>query len=121
MKKIFLYVLMLFLGFLCILCFDDDEKGMVNIDREWMIMFICDNNRGKGDDYVYNCKVEGLNGNDIYFYWYGVNNCVGYQICQVLQLNVLGGVDVWGIFVENGFLLLDIIVGLEVFDLVIKD
>lgn len=38
---------MLFSGFSCISC-SDDEKGMANIDREWMTMFICDNNRGKG-------------------------------------------------------------------------
>ena len=44
MKKIFLYALMLFSGFSCISCSDDDEKGMANIDREWMTMFICDNN-----------------------------------------------------------------------------
>ena len=53
MKKIFLYALMLFSGFSCISC-SDDEKGMANIDREWMTMFICDNNRGKGSDYAYN-------------------------------------------------------------------
>lgn len=41
MKKIFLYALMLFSGFSCISC-SDDEKGMANIDREWMTMFICD-------------------------------------------------------------------------------
>lgn len=76
MKKIFLYALMLFSGFSCISC-SDDEKGMANIDREWMTMFICDNNRGKGDDYAYNCKAEGPNGNDIHLYWYGVNNCAG--------------------------------------------
>ena len=29
MKKIFLYALMLFSGFSCISCSDDDEKGMV--------------------------------------------------------------------------------------------
>ena len=32
MKKIFLYALMLFSGFSCISC-SDDEKGMANIDR----------------------------------------------------------------------------------------
>lgn len=86
MKKIFLYALMLFSGFSCISC-SDDEKGMANIDREWMTMFICDNNRGKGDDYAYNCKAEGPNGNDIHLYWYGVNNCAGYQIRQALHPN----------------------------------
>lgn len=121
MKKIFLYALMLFSGFSCISCSDDDEKGMANIDREWMTMFICDNNRGKGDDYAYNCKAEGPNGNDIHLYWYGVNNCAGYQIRQALQPNVSGGADAWGTSAENGLLLLDTIVGPEVLDLVIKD
>lgn len=106
MKKIFLYALMLFSGFSCISC-SDDEKGMANIDREWMTMFICDNNRGKGDDYAYNCKAEGPNGNDIHLYWYGVNNCAGYQIRQALQPNVSGGADAWGTSAENGLLLLD--------------
>ena len=32
MKKIFLYALMLFSGFSCISC-SDDEKGMANIDK----------------------------------------------------------------------------------------
>ena len=120
MKKKFLYALMLFSGFSCISC-SDDEKGMANIDREWMTMFICDNNRGKGDDYAYNCKAEGPNGNDIHLYWYGVNNCAGYQIRQALQPNVSGGADAWGTSAENGLLLLDTIVGPEVLDLVIKD
>ena len=31
MKKIFLYALMLFSGFSCISCSDDDEKGMANM------------------------------------------------------------------------------------------
>ena len=51
MKKIFLYALMLFSGFSCISC-SDDEKGMANIDREWMTMFICDNNREIGRAHV---------------------------------------------------------------------
>ena len=34
MKKKFLYALMLFSGFSCISC-SDDEKGMANIDREY--------------------------------------------------------------------------------------
>lgn len=47
MKKKFLYALMLFSGFSCISC-SDGEKGMANIGREWMTMFICVINREKG-------------------------------------------------------------------------
>jgi len=39
MKKIFLYALMLFSGFSCISC-SDDEKGMANIDKKGMTMLI---------------------------------------------------------------------------------
>lgn len=46
MKKYFICINVIS-GFSCISC-SDDEKGMANIDREWMTMFICDNNRGKG-------------------------------------------------------------------------
>ena len=49
MKKIFLYALMLFSGFSCISC-SDDEKELAIKDREWITMFISDNNRGKGID-----------------------------------------------------------------------
>ena len=76
-------------------CSDEDESFGASLDREWMTMFICDNNRGKGDDYAYNCKAEGPNGNDIHLYWYGVNDCAGYQIRQALQPNVSGGADAW--------------------------
>ena len=44
---------------------------------------------------------------DIHLYWYGVNNCAGYQIRQALQPNVSGGADAWGTSAENGLLLLD--------------
>ena len=92
-------------------CSDEDESFGASLDREWMTMFICDNNRGKGDDYAYNCKAEGPNGNDIHLYWYGVNDCAGYQIRQALQPNVSNGADAWGTSAENGLLLLDTIVG----------
>ena len=120
MKKYFLYTLTLLLAFLSNSC-SDDESIVQGIDREWMTMFICDNNRGKGDDYAYNSKAEGLNGNDIHLYWYGVNDCAGYQIRQGLQANVAGGADAWGTSAEEGLLLLDTIVGPDVLDLVIKD
>lgn len=107
MKKLFLYSLMLSSVLSFSSCSDEDESFGASLDREWMTMFICDNNRGKGDDYAYNCKAEGPNGNDIHLYWYGVNDCAGYQIRQALQPNVANGADAWGTSAENGLLLLD--------------
>lgn len=121
MKKYILYTLMLLSGFSFSSCSDDDEKFASGTDREWMTMFICDNNRGKGEDYPNNCKNEGPNGNDIHLYWYGVNDCAGYQIRQALQPNVSGGAEAWGASADKGLLLLDTIVGPNVLDLVIKD
>lgn len=120
MKKYILYTLILLSSFSFSSCSDDD-KVMADINREWMTMFICDNNRGKGDDYPYNCQAEGPNGNDIHLYWYGVNDCAGYQIRQALQPNVSGGAEAWGSSADKGLLLLDTIVGPDVLDLVIKD
>ncbi len=120
MKNYFLYTLMLLSAFSFSSCSDDD-KIAAGTDREWMTMFICDNNRGKGDDYAYNCKAEGPNGNDIHLYWYGVKDCAGFQIRQALQPNVSGGADAWGSSAENGLLLLDTIVGPNVLDMVIKN
>lgn len=120
MKKYILYTLMLLSGFSFSSCSDDDNPK-AETNRAFMTMFICDNNRGKGDDYAYNSKREGPNGNDIHLYWYGVDDCAGYQIRQALQPNVSGGADSWGISAETGLLLLDTIVGPEVLDLVIKD
>ena len=47
-KNIFICINVIFRFLNVISCSDDDEKGIGNIDREWMTMFICDNNRGKG-------------------------------------------------------------------------
>ena len=101
MKKYILYTLMLLSTFSFSSC-KDEENIVSGTDREWMTMFICDNNRGKGDDYAYNCKAEGPNGNDIHLYWYGVKDCAGYQIRQALQPNVSGGADAWGSSAQNG-------------------
>lgn len=121
MKKYILYTLMLLSGFSFSSCSDDDNKAAAGLDRAWMTMFICDNNRGKGSDYAYNSKAEGPNGNDIHLYWYGVKDCAGYQIRQALAPNVTGGADAWETSANNGLILLDTIVGPEVLDLVIKD
>ena len=120
MKKYLLYTLAILSAFSFSSCSDDDGSSSTT-NREWMTMFICDNNRGKGDDYPYNSGIEGVNGNDIHLYWYGVNDCAGFQIRQALQPNVSGGADAWGSSADNGLLLLDTIVGPDVLDLVIKN
>lgn len=121
MKKYILYTLILLSVFSFSSCSDDDNPAATETDRAFMTMFISEYNRGKGKDYPYNCKAEGINGNDIHLYWYGVNDCAGYQIRQALQPNVSGGADAWGTSAESGLLLLDTIVGPNVLDLVIKD
>lgn len=121
MKRYILLILTVLLGFTFYSCTEDELKVPAELDREWMTMFINDNNRGKGDDYAYNSKAEGPNGNDIHLYWYGVNDCAGYQIRQAIQPHVSGGPDAWGSTAENGQLLLDTIVGPNVLDLVIKN
>lgn len=121
MKKYLLYTLIGLSGLSFGSCSDDDNKAGTDLDRSWMTMFICDNNRGKGDDYPYNCKNEGPNGNDIHLYWYGVKDCAGYQIRQAIAPNVTGGAEAWGTTADNGLLLLDTIVGPDKLDLVIKD
>ena len=121
MRKYILLTITLLLGISLYSCKDDDMKIPEELDRQFMTMFITDNNRGKGDDYAFNSKAEGPNGNDIHLYWYGVNDCAGYQIRQAIQPHVSGGPDAWNTTAENGLLLLDTIVGPEVLDLVIKN
>lgn len=120
MKKLFLYILALFSVITVSSCSDKDE-ALQGTDREFMTMFICDNNRGKGDDYAYNSSYVGEHGNDIHLYWYGVKDCAGYEIRQALQPNVSGGAEAWESTAAEGKLLLDTIVGPDVLDLLIKD
>jgi len=95
MKKYILYTLAFLSAFAVQSCKDDDMEAAPGTDRELMTMFINDTNRNKGDGYQYNCKAEGKHGNDIHLYWYGVNDCAGYEIRQALQPNVSGGTDAW--------------------------
>ena len=85
MKKIFSIMALLAAGFstLTFSSCDDDDDVAAGTDREFMTMFITDNTRGKGTDYPYNCGLDIQNyphGNTINLYWYGVNDCAGYQI-----------------------------------------
>ena len=126
MKKIYLYWFSLcvlsILSTLCVSCKDDNDAAP-GTDREFMTMFIRDENRAKGTDYPHNC---GLNrayphGNTIHLYWYGVNDCAGYQIQMALQPKVSGGSEAWAKIQGTSDLLLDTIVGPKVLDLLIKD
>ena len=126
MKKIYLYWFSLcvlsILSTLCVSCKDDNDAAP-GTDREFMTMFIRDENRAKGTDYPYNCGLDGAypHGNTIHLYWYGVNDCAGYQIQMGLQIKVSGGAEAWKKVQGTSDLLLDTIVGPKVLDLLIKD
>jgi len=125
MKKILNSFMLLFLASasaLIISCKDDDEAAP-GTDREFMTMFICDNTRGKGSDYPYNSGLDGAypHGNTIHLYWYGVNDCAGYQVQMALQPKVSGGKEAWARVQGTSDLLLDTILGPKVLDLLIKD
>lgn len=125
MKKILKTMLLLLMAgssTLFISC-SDDENDSTATNREFMTMFICDNTRGKGADYPYNSGLDGAypHGNTIHLYWYGVNDCAGYQIQMALQPKVSGGSEAWARIQGTSDLLLDTIVGPHVLDLLIKD
>ncbi len=125
MKKILNSIMLLFLAgtsALMVSCKDDDSAAP-GTDREFMTMFICDNTRGKGTDYPYNSGLDGAypHGNTIHLYWYGVNDCAGYQIQMALQPKVSNGAEAWARIQGTSDLLLDTIVGPKVLDMLIKD
>lgn len=101
----------------------DDDNAAPGTDREFMTMFICDNTRGKGNDYPYNCGLDGAypHGNTIHLYWYGVKDCAGYQVQMALMPKVTGGASAWASIQGTSDLLVDTIVGPNVLDLLIKD
>jgi len=104
-------------------CHDDDGTGSGTTNREFMTMFITEKTSDKGDDFPYYCGLDGAypHGNTIHLYWYGVNDCAGYQIQMALQPKVSGGADAWASIQGTSDLLLDTIVGPDVLDLLIKD
>ena len=125
MKKIFSSILFLFAAStsaLMVSCSDDDNAAP-GTDRQFMTMFITDNTRGKGTDYPYNCGIDGNypHGNTIHLYWYGVNDCAGYQIQMAIQNKVSTGASAWASIQGTSDLLLDSIVGPDQLDMVIKD
>lgn len=125
MKRILYFFFMMLVAcpsLLFVACSDDDDVN-ASTDREFMTMFITDNTRGRGTDYPYNCGLDGNypHGNTIHLYWYGVNDCAGYQIQMALQPKVSNGDDAWNAIQGTSDLLLDTIVGPNVLDLVIPD
>lgn len=126
MKKIFNFMALFLACFSAMMvtsCSDDDNSTGTDVDRAFMTMFITDNTRGKGSDYPYNCGLDASypHGNTIHLYWYGVNDCAGYQIQMALQPKVSGGAEAWASIQGTSDLLLDTIVGPDVLDLLIKD
>ena len=127
MKKLLNSIMLLLLAgtsALMVSCKDDDKNGSsTNTDRQFMTMFICDNTRGKGTDYPYNCGLDGAypHGNTIHLYWYGVDDCAGYQIQMALQIKVSGGAEAWAKVQGTSDLLLDTIVGPKQLDMLLKD
>lgn len=108
---------------LIVSCSDDDSDAAPGTNREFMTMFICDYTRGKGEDYPYNSGLDAAypHGNTIHLYWYGVNDCAGFQIQMALQSKVANGADAWAAIQGTSDLLLDTIVGPDILDLRIKD
>ncbi len=128
MKKILNNLMLLLLAgtsALVVSCKESDDNGSsTNTNREFMTMFITDNTRGKGTDYPYNSEKDynySPHGNSIHLYWYGVNDCAGYQIQMSLQIKVSGGADAWKKVQGTSDLLLDTIVGPKQLDLLLKD
>ncbi len=108
---------------LVVSCKDDDNGAAPGTDREFMTMFITDNTRGKGTDYPYNSALDAAypHGNTVHLYWYGVNDCAGYQVQMSLQIKVSGGAEAWAKVQGTSDLLVDTIVGPTQLDLLLKD
>lgn len=123
MKKYLLYTLTLLSALSFQSCKDDEMEPLEGTNREFMTMFINDNNRGKGDQYPYNSGLDANfpHGNTIHLYWYGVKDCAGFQVQMALQPKVSNGEEAWNSIQGTNDLLLDTIVGPEVLDLLIKD
>lgn len=86
MKKYILFTMMLLSALLFSSCKDDDNIAD-GVDREFMTMFRMDDNTGRGDSDPYRCQVITVNNhqNSVHLYWYGVNDCAGYELKVALQ------------------------------------
>lgn len=126
MKKIF-YSMMLLIAAgtsaLMVSCKDDDNSSGQSTNREFMTMFICENTRGKGPDYPYNSGIAASfpHGNTFHLYWYGVNDCAGFQVQMAYESKVTLGPTAWAAVQGTSDLVVDTIVGPDVLDLMVYD
>ena len=120
MKKYLLYTLMLLSTLSFGSCKDDDSLSAED-QREFMTMFRKDDNTGRGDSDPYASKTITVNGheNSVHLYWYGVEDCAGYEIKYALQPNVSSGLATDWENPDN--IIEDIVVGPDQLDLVINN
>jgi hypothetical protein len=120
MKKYILFTMMLLSALLFSSCKDDDNIAD-GVDREFMTMFRMDDNTGRGDSDPYRCQVITVNNhqNSVHLYWYGVNDCAGYELKVALQPNVSSGLTTdW----ENpNNIILDTILGPDKLDIILNN
>lgn len=105
-------------------CSDDDDVSTQATNREFMTMFMTQYTNPNGDsNYPYNCGLDGNypHGNSIHLYWYGVDNCAGYEIQMALQNKVANGEAAWQAIQGTNDVLLDTIVSADHLDMLLKD
>ncbi|MBR1415045.1 MAG: hypothetical protein IJ570_04200 [Prevotella sp.] len=102
-------------------CKDDDNQPAPGTNREFMTMFVCDYTRGKGADYPYNSGLDGAysHGNTIHLYWYGVDDCAGYQVQMAYEQKVTLGPTAWAAVQGTSDLVVDTIFGPKQLDMMI--
>lgn len=93
MKKTLLYSLMLLMSVPILNSCKDDDSPSATTEREYMTMFRINENTGKGDypSDPYACHVDPDKANTIHLYWYGVNDCAGYEIKMSIPAYVASG------------------------------
>lgn len=93
MKKTLLYGLMLLMSVPVLNSCKDDDNNSATTEREFMTMFRMNENTGKGDypSDPYACHVDPDKANTIHLYWYGVNDCAGYEVKMSIPAYVSSG------------------------------
>ena len=94
MKKTLLYGLMLLMSVPVLnSCKDNDNSSSATTEREFMTMFRMNENTGKGDypSDPYACHADPDKVNTIHLYWYGVNDCAGYEVKMSIPAYVASG------------------------------
>lgn len=93
MKKTLLYGLMLLMGIPVLNSCKDSDDTSATTEREFMTMFRMNENTGKGDypNDPYACHADENKVNTIHLYWYGVNDCAGYEVKMSIPAYVSSG------------------------------